>query len=57
MRALFRIMGFPLAEAKQVDLTDECDFLGLVHDVTGAFHQDSVTFTPRASVVDKVTLS
>ena len=34
IRALFRIVGLPLAEPKQVDLNGSADFLGLTHGVT-----------------------
>ena len=36
VRALFRIVGLPLQESKQVDLCDNADFLGMNHSVADA---------------------
>ena len=48
VRALFRMVGLPLAEPKQVNLNMEADFLGFSHNMeTG-----EITFTPRASLLE-----
>ena len=53
VRALFRIVGLPLAEPKQVDLNSAADFLGLTHDVTEALQTGQVVFTPRSGLLTK----
>ena len=53
VRALFRIVGLPLAEPKQVDLNPAADFLGLTHDVTNALQTGQVVFTPRSGLLAK----
>ena len=46
IRALFRIVGLPLAEPKQVDLNGTADFLGLMHDVTGSLQTGKISLPP-----------
>ena len=53
VRALFRIVGLPLAEAKQVDLNPAADFLWLTHDVTGSLQTGQVVFTSRSGLLAK----
>ena len=53
VRALFRIVGLPLAEPKQVDLNTAADFLGLTHDVTSSLQTGQVIFTPRSGLLTK----
>ena len=51
IRALFRIVGLPLAEPKQVDLNPAADFFGLTHDVTGSSQTGQVVFIPGAGLL------
>ena len=53
LRAMFRLAGLPFAEAKQVDLNEEADFLGLVHRVDRACLEREIFFTPRPKLVEK----
>ena len=53
VRALFRMVGLPLAEPKQGNLNMEADFLGLNRGMEGALRTDGITFTPRASLLVK----
>ena len=53
VRALFRMVGLPLAQPKQVNLNMEADFLGLNHNMEGALQTGEITFTPRASLLVK----
>ena len=53
VRALFRMVGLPLAPKKQVDLNDSADFLGLTHSVRDALHAGHIVFTPREALLAK----
>ena len=53
LRALFRELGLPLAEHKQVDLNNEADFLGLTHDVSEALSSGELVFEPRKGLLAK----
>ena len=53
MRGLYRMMGIPLAVKKQVDLTFEADFLGLMHDFTRIAEEGLVGFKPRKALLEK----
>ena len=53
IRALFRIVGLPLAESKQVDLNGTADFLGMIHEVADALQNGHVLFTPRTQLLAK----
>ena len=53
IRALFRIVGLPLAESKQVDLNGTADFLRMTHEVADALQTCHVLFTPRAQLLAK----
>ena len=53
VRAVFRMMGIPLATEKEVDMCSQNDFLGLVHDVSQAALSGIVRFWPRQRLRDK----
>ena len=53
IRSLFRIVGLPLQESKQVDLCDNADFLGMNHSVAGSLNTGQVQFTPRKQLLAK----
>jgi hypothetical protein len=53
VRALFRMVGLPLAPKKQVDLNDSADFLGLTHSVRDALRAGHIVFTPREALLEK----
>ena len=55
IRALFRIVGLPLAESKQVDLNGTADFLGMIREVADALQTGHVLFTPRTQLLAKAT--
>ena len=51
VRALFRIVGLPLQESKQVDLCDNADFLGMNNSVADALKPGQVLFIPRKQLL------
>ena len=53
VRALFRIVGLPLQESKQVDLNNRADFLGMNHTVADALRTGQVRFNPRKQLLAK----
>ena len=53
IRSLFRIVGLPLQESKQVDLCDNADFLCMNHSVAGSLNTGQVQFTPRKQLLAK----
>ena len=53
IRAMFRLVGLPLAEPKQVDLNGSADFLGLTHNVAACLESREILFTPRAGLLEK----
>ena len=56
LRGLFRMLHQPLAEAKQVDLQSEVDYLGLRHDVGSCLLDGRVRFRPRPKIEEKILL-
>ena len=54
LRAFMHALGLPLAPKKQVDLTDDADYLGLRHDVRLAATQGIVTLYPREAISSRV---
>ena len=54
LRGLFRLLHQPLAEAKQVNLTAEVDYLGLRHDVASCLSDGVVRFRPRPKIEEKI---
>jgi hypothetical protein len=54
-RALFRLLGWPLAAHKAVDLCGGTDFLGLEHTVGDSLRTGVIEFQPRAALVEKAT--
>jgi hypothetical protein len=53
VRGLFRIFGTALSKEKAVNLGDSADFLGLVHDVSGALSEGVIKFKPRPTIAEK----
>ena len=53
IRALFRVVGLPLQESKQVGLNGNADFLGMNHTVADALQTGQVLFTPREQLLVK----
>ena len=53
LRAAFRIFGTPFAKAKEQDLAQSCDFIGLIHHLAGCMDTQIIEFEPLPALVDK----
>ena len=52
---LLQALGGSFKAEKKQRMGPTADFLGLVHDVSGAFSQGTVSFTPRPALITKAT--
>ena len=50
------MMGIPLAVEKQVNLSHEADFLGLVHNTREVLQTGCMTFKPRDRMLEKAQI-
>ena len=56
LRAVFRMVGAPLAPEKATDLGPEADFLGVRHNLSEAMARGEITLQPRTRTREKSTL-